>query len=71
MEPYQQRVIDEQKNIEDKIIALAKYIPSARAVDYGEPAQDFDLLSIQLQAMRTYDRCLTARINRWKNQQEG
>lgn len=62
--PHQQRVIDEEKELNDKVSKLNNFIASElfKAVDSKEQ----DLLYQQFNAMSTYHNILKQRINLWK-----
>lgn len=62
--PHQQRVIDEEKELNDKVSKLNNFIASElfKAVDSKEQ----NLLYQQFNAMSTYHNILKQRINLWK-----
>lgn len=62
MEDWQKRLIEEQKDLAEKISRLRAFLVSCNPADVYQ----YELLSIQLQAMRTYHECLLARINALK-----
>ena len=62
MEEYQKRVIEEQKELQDKIIKLDGFINHNDEKFIMLDKHNQDLLKIQLYAMRTYYQCLLARI---------
>ena len=60
MEAYQERVVAEKKELDEKISKLEAFIQSYRFVDISE--DDQDLLPRQLKAMREYASILGERI---------
>jgi hypothetical protein len=61
MEPYQERVVQEKAELDDKIDKLDYFI--GKEMKYGAlPAKDRRLLQLQLAAMSLYSDILTQRI---------
>ena len=63
LEPHQQRVVDENKELKEKIDKLQSFMLSPK----WKELQDIDqyLLSSQLQVMQTYSQILFQRITRF------
>lgn len=69
-QPYQQRVIDEQSDLEEKITKLSKFIGTDYACSELDTF-DLKLLSLQLSAMDKYNDILKLRISRFGEQNAG
>lgn len=65
MAPHQQRVIDEQKELETKIEALSAFIATRGSVFDAMEKQDQYYLQQQLTIMVEYNRILNVRIQRF------
>jgi len=63
LKPYQQRVVDEQRELRDKIAKLQKHLASTAFKEH-DPV-DQALLQQQLGAMDLYSTALQARIARF------
>lgn len=61
-EPYQQRVVEEREQLDERISKLEAFIEGLDA----SLAKDVDLLRCQLYAMRSYHAILSERISRWE-----
>lgn len=63
LEPYQQRVVDENKELKEKIDKLQAFMLSPK----WKELQDIDqyLMSSQLQVMQAYSQILFQRITRF------
>lgn len=63
LQPHQQRVLVELRELSEKQDALKLFLRTdrARQVEQGE----LDLLSMQANAMALYAQCLAMRIARW------
>jgi hypothetical protein len=61
MHPFQQRVVDEQKELETKLRALVTFI-EASPIYQGLPESERDLMLRQSVAMREYNSILKQRI---------
>lgn len=59
MEGWKERLIQEQKDLGEKIVKLSAYLKEPKSC---ENIQQRDLMVIQLHAMVTYDKILDARI---------
>ena len=59
--PYQQRVVDEKKELDEKIQRLGKFLESDNDID----RTDLSLLFAQLSSMQTYSQILKIRISRF------
>lgn len=64
MEPWQQRVVDEQLQLAVKIEALEKFLTTPSQIDRLDTVNQ-RLLNEQLAAMHTYNNILRNRINRF------
>jgi hypothetical protein len=64
MSDFKERLIQEQKDLQEKIEKLAIFLMSE--VFRALPKEEQDLLTIQLYAMGTYNTILLARIDRLK-----
>ena len=62
MDDFKTRLIDEQKQLEEKLNKLNTFNQSEKVITI-DPVQK-DLLIIQAGAMYTYNECLKARIER-------
>jgi len=60
MEPFQQRLLDEKNQVDERITKLESFT-STDLFDQL-PAVQMSLLNIQLKAMQTYSQCLLERI---------
>lgn len=65
MEPYQQRVVDEKKALDEKIANLSEFIQSS-GVFSSLPTVEMQLLLKQEQQMREYSATLQERIALFK-----
>ena len=65
MLPHQQRVIDEQKELETKIEALSTFIDTRGSFFDAMEKQDQYYLQQQLSIMVEYNRILNVRIQRF------
>lgn len=63
MEAYQHRVVEEQKELETKLIALCAFIGTDAFLKLD--AEDQDLMHQQHDAMDTYNTVLVKRIHRF------
>jgi hypothetical protein len=63
MEDYQERIIEETKELNVKVVALNKFLGSAKLSDLEDIEQD--LLQAQYIAMRDYLDMLNRRIERF------
>lgn len=61
--PHQQRVVDEAKELSDKISKLAFFLASDKAAAISPTERT--LMGAQLKAMQEYSVCLQARIRLW------
>lgn len=64
MEQHQQRVVDEQKELDIKIKGLQRFIEGGDVFDKLPKAEREDMMK-QLNHMRVYTSILTRRINRF------
>jgi hypothetical protein len=64
MEDYQERVIAEQKDLEDKIVRLVAYMEDGETFN-SLPDVEQSFLKVQLYAMRMYNFILEQRIYRF------
>jgi hypothetical protein len=64
MEPHQQRVIDERRDLDDKLSKLNAFM-SENAIFDGLPEEDRRLMRLQGHAMAQYSGILAARIERF------
>jgi hypothetical protein len=64
MEPHQQRVVDEQAQLKERIDKLANFINARPFAQL--PVAEAALLLKQLQAMHLYNAALVDRIDLWK-----
>lgn len=65
LQPHQQRVIDERKELRDKAAKLNNFINSKDFDQIVPNVVDQTLLITQFQIMTSYDYVLTQRINRF------
>lgn len=65
LQPHQQRVIDERKELRDKAAKLNNFINSKDFDQIVPNVVDQTLLITQFQIMTSYDHVLTQRINRF------
>jgi hypothetical protein len=63
MEAFQQRVVEEQKELETRLIALSAFIGTDNFLKLD--AEDRDLLHLQHDAMDTLNDILVRRIHRF------
>jgi hypothetical protein len=61
LEDWQQRVVNEQIDLTNKIILLTDYIKKVESKEVTKPAS-VDLLKLQLEAMSSYKNILDLRI---------
>lgn len=61
MLPYQQRVLDEQLELDTKIVALASFLNSGQLINVSD--EEVQRLNMQLCAMRLYSAILSQRIS--------
>jgi hypothetical protein len=62
---YQQRVIDEEVELTNKIVSLTEFIGSGKSGFLTLDVEDRALLREQLEAMRAYRSILRKRIDRF------
>lgn len=65
LQPHQQRVVEERKELRDKAAKLNNFINSEDFNSVVPNAVDQMLLITQFQVMVSYDHILTQRINRF------
>lgn len=65
MSPYQERVLDEREDLDQKIDALCTFLGYS---NHEANRVEASLLAIQLEAMKTYSMVLSQRINSWNRQ---
>jgi hypothetical protein len=65
MKPHQQRVVDEESALVEKIVKLAAFISTAQ-IFKTLPEREQSLLRQQLGYMQSYHEVLTERIAAWK-----
>jgi hypothetical protein len=63
MEPFQQRVLDEQADLMDKLSRLEPFVGYEHFLELSELEQV--CLGLQLSLMAGYSAVLTLRINNW------
>ena len=68
MKPYQQRVIEERKDLREKIDKLSDFV--GNHLDKVRSEAEVSLLHAQLNAMRAYAFILAARMSVWKFQDQ-
>lgn len=64
MRPYQQRVVDEKKELDDKLEKLSKFIDN-EDLFFALEIEDQDLLGEQEDLMKRYSEVLQKRIERF------
>jgi uncharacterized coiled-coil DUF342 family protein len=69
MKDYQLRVIEEEKQLEEKYTRLRKFLETRRDVDVS--IDDLDLLALQADAMKVYLNILNLRIQRFQRKPSG
>jgi hypothetical protein len=65
LQPYQQQVVDEKKELDDKLNKLGLFIAQREAF-YSLPKSDRELLLAQQMHMNMYSNVLAVRIERFK-----
>lgn len=65
MEAWQDRVIAEKRELDEKVVKLAQFISNTAALE-KLPDEDGNLLRVQLYTMREYSEILARRIERFK-----
>ena len=66
MKPFQERVITEKAELDDKISKLRKFVDTSNSVYCGLPVTLQNLLAEQLQVMIRYSNLLDFRIQEWQ-----
>ena len=65
MEEYQERVIQEQKDLSEKIVKLTTFIMNINLKNINE--NEWELLNYQLRDMLSYNQLLQKRISLFSN----
>lgn len=63
LQPHQQRVVDEQKELETKLIALTAFLDKGKPVHIN--LEDWEDLTLQEESMDSYNQILKRRISRF------
>lgn len=61
LEPYQQRVVEEKRQLDERLSALTVFLLDGRARNL--PRHEYNLLEAQLSAMTSYSDILAQRID--------